>query len=712
MKFITGRSGLVAAALCAMAVAGCDSIKDVRDEPYTALPTPTVVVQGKITGLSTRRFLTLQNNGNGDLAKSFIATPGTQMTPFTFGAVPVGTPYKIEVKAQPFGQICEVNDGEGTVTSAEAMNITVECGPDPDVERYDVRVSTPLAFENAAGAKVTLTTEDGVFDATPVPGQGFVLFPDALLDVPPTQPLIVWTLTATTTEGSTPTRPVVNRCAMTNPTNPLYPLGHPQFNQPMPPTDDVINPAVGLCEFSIGGNVVYSTPTGGSAQAMPGGSGVTLELRDVTGAAVADPVTVTSYSAPDNAFTLTNTARSNQFGVYDVVVTSHPAGHHCVVSNGGGHSVYVTAITSNPENITATGSTTRPALNVYCRAVPTGANVLSGTYRLITSTTTVGANPPVTAKWTTNPAEDNRQVSSNILTFFDDGSFLYGTHAGSGSTVSAHIEHGFYDYNPDTGTLRFTIHTDTNTSTTFNGTVFNTGTTNIPLAGLSATPGIVTVGSGSTAVRTATMTGVQRGTEDGQRTLAGTFVSGANSWYFGMTEPESIDNQMTGAWITQDHRRFWVYDFNTTYGYHAGVNGGAPNLQNACYPLDDFRASTGFYSRRGSSTGCYPFNRPAAGAFFLFTTTESVDFAGNGGVALLPGFVGRIPGGQTAFDARSPSPIYFHIAPAATFFSTASPDYFPEVPTGWCNSEILGLRATLHAKAIDSPVYFCRTRAN
>ena len=68
---------------------------------------------------------------------------------------------------------------------------------------------------------------------------------------------------------------------------------------------------------------------------------------------------------------------------------------------------------------------------------------------------------------------------------------------------------------------------------------------------------------------------------------------------------------MTGAWISQDHRRFWVWDYLTNYGMHVGVLGGAPSVNDACFTMLDVRASYGIYTRRGSNTGCYPLDRPA-----------------------------------------------------------------------------------------------------
>jgi hypothetical protein len=175
-----------------------------------------------------------------------------------------------------------------------------------------------------------------------------------------------------------------------------------------------------------------------------------------------------------------------------------------------------------------------------------------------------------------------------------------------------------------------------------------------------------------------------------------------------MVEPQTVAGQMTGTWVSQDHRRQWIYDFNTTLGFHTGVNGGAANMQDGCFTLDDYTATSGFYTRRGGLTGCLD-------AVSLPAGIGTVDFQ-SPTLANTPGFVGRVPGSETAFDGRSPSPIYFQVGPPGTFFSLASPAYFPvpvgAAPMSWCTTDVLGIRASLHGVAINTPVYFCRERAN
>src|SRR5690606_6763768 len=99
---------------------------------------------------------------------------------------------------------------------------------------------------------------------------------------------------------------------------------------------------------------------------------------------------------------------------------------------------------------------------------------------------------------------------------------------------------------------------------------------------------------------------------------------------------------------------------------------------------------------------------------------------GSGTAAVLPDYIGRIPGGQTAADGRSPSPTLFLIAPAAQFASKVAEVYYRDVGqsaslyfddlatfgsfTDWCPTEILGIRTSLNGSPINYPVYLCRNR--
>src|SRR6187399_2287943 len=104
------RSRLLAAALCAVALVGCNAVEEVREAPFIPVAPEGVVLQGKVTGsLGNKRSLTLMNNGNSTGAISVSATLGTNYTPFNFGIVPVGSAYNVTVKANPFGKVCTVS---------------------------------------------------------------------------------------------------------------------------------------------------------------------------------------------------------------------------------------------------------------------------------------------------------------------------------------------------------------------------------------------------------------------------------------------------------------------------------------------------------------------------------------------------------------------------------------------------------------------------
>src|SRR5690606_35456201 len=135
MKSTIGNSTLLAAALCVTALAGCDSIKDVRDEPITTVPPKQVVLQGTINALGSRRPVKLQNNGDSAGALEFFGAFGATLSPFSFGAYALGTPFDITVQTQPYGNSCTVVDGTGTV-GPETAPVSVNCENDDSVTRY------------------------------------------------------------------------------------------------------------------------------------------------------------------------------------------------------------------------------------------------------------------------------------------------------------------------------------------------------------------------------------------------------------------------------------------------------------------------------------------------------------------------------------------------------------------------------------------------
>lgn len=834
--------GLWALACCVIALAACDSVRDVRSKPATELPKERVVLKGVINGLGGGRAITLRYSPTAEVesflgADPSVPTAAPVQVPFSFGSLEVGLQYNVEVVAQPFGKECQpVSGSSGTLTASQETQVVIECAP--NIPRSDVIValpSNPALFSALPGAKVTLYTGEWMQERAVSPGDPTVIFEDSVFSVtvPVTNPNtgVVTQVAAGTPLTYTVSASFVDedgnesRCLVNNPTG-----SNPMTNVTNVTVGTSVATTVPACQFTMSGSVAYSAPPGGTPEtgAIPGG--LLLEVRDMQGV-----VKATQEVDQYGNFTVGGTTSpqlfpSNVKSVYDIVVARQPVGRTCVVGDGGAASFYRTG-TINPTNITPVAAAAvvppgSPAgrawgsrLNVFCRTVPASANVLTGTYRLTSSTwkaaaPTPGNSPaPITAVFDGYDWTVQNVGSSNMMTFFADGTFLYGTHAYiSGSLpdntnaapYSTQVEHGFYDYDPVAGTILFTLITDTNPTALYPTAysaiptvVWNAARTGTP--GLSAAPAPIasataTAGAGI-GIWTAVMNNVQRtqvafgrGRNPAQMLsrITGTF-GGANpdaarlDWE--LTEPQSLTSEMTGTWASRDNRRFWVWDYLTYYGTHVGVAGGAPSMNDSCFTVSKVDAPFGVYTRRASNTGCYAYNRPARGAAYLFGVAESIDFHvsdttlstntvvgvaplavgippplpppppppapppqphplgyaapvsssrlvpqfGTNALAVLPGFAGRIPGGQAANDARTPSPVVYGIAPASTFASEIATTFFDEIGqpasryfdnldevgpfTDWCDTEILAVRATLNGEPLNSPVYFCRTRA-
>jgi hypothetical protein len=141
-------------------------------------------------------------------------------------------------------------------------------------------------------------------------------------------------------------------------------------------------------------------------------------------------------------------------------------------------------------------------------------------------------------------------------------------------------------------------------------------------------------------------------------------VPTSSTWTF--TEPDQLPGTMTGAWVSEDHRRFWVFDHDNYSGMHAGVNGPI-NVQDGCFVFGDPMASSSYYTRRGGSTGCMTSTGQSTGGrgqrFFEYYETgfAGIIFTASGGEP--PGFFGMFPGAVSAADGRPPSPNMFTIIP-------------------------------------------------
>jgi hypothetical protein len=811
-------SKILAAAICGVVLAGCNAVEDVQEGPTATLPKSTVVLAGTIKGLGSRRSIVIVNNGDNNSALGAIApvptvpidsTDGSAtftgdtavVTPFTFGSLPEGSPYNVTVRTQPYGRTCTVANGTGVLNRATPPKVEITCSPS-GISRYNLTVALNPAFSSSQGAKVQLTTEEAIYQGVPAPGATSITFTSVLFNGasppgPTGSPAFNWTVTASNSVGGT-----TNRCPVSGPTG-------------SNPTTHVTTPSVGACSFTVGGNVSFSVPPGPATPAgaqVIGAGGLTVELRSGQGEVKASATIPagTSIAAPFSfTFNQPGTSTPLQFSsntasVFDVAVSSHPAGQTCILADGGFASVYNALVNGVPNNVTGTGWTSTggtPSLTtapvagtrilVWCRAKPTGTGIVSGTFRLMKQTAIIGNitttktrtgaatstitsvttgptySQPILAEY--RPFDTSRQNSASnaVITFFDDGTFLYAQH-----NSGTNLEHGFYLYDSVARTLQFTLHTDTSAGTTFNFTVAAAAPTiatgsNTP--GINAMPGPVVpspLPAFPAAQRHQTMCNVSI-SSGYPRTISGRFggyptalsgcvagtppttptapadpaaplpgapptttTAASNNGVqmdWELTEPRTVPNQMTGAWITRDHREFWIFDSLTFYGMHAGVNGGAANLQSACFTLEDALAASSFLTRRGSVNGCYAWNNPAAGQFYIFTTAEAVNTSPGAGT--FPNFVGLFPGGATAIDGRSPSPIPFHVGPAATWFSTVPANFVQFFPTqvsfdSWCSgtssignpAEVLGVRATLNGEPVTSPlvpilntpVYFCR----
>jgi hypothetical protein len=727
MKAMISGPGFLAVALCGLVLAGCDSIKDVRSEPSTDLPPQKVVLQGTIRGIGSRRPITLQNNSDVAGARAFFGNFNEPVSPFSFGTVNAGSPYNITVKSQPFGKICAVSNGSGTAGAAGAAPITVDCVNDPAVERY------PLTVDTSVGAglpnfKVTLSTEDGVreMDAT---GLNTVTFEDAIFNSQLSLPVFGYKVSATTDEtiGGTTT---THNCAFTRKTGGGFPP--PQVfsigGRNVDANDQSVLPtgpatvAVNSCEFTVTANVQYNgTPT----QSMPTG-GMQLALRNNLTGVDEQLLDVSSYGTTNLSFP--TPVRSNAKAIYELVVSRQPAGHHCVVSGTVSFFSMIVNTVSGSSLTVPTGSAVLlidpdnpqwwafTGRNVRCRAIPAPANQLTGTYQV---------DRPLQAVDSTSTAAPARPRL--FLTFFADGTFLNAVNHTRISTcsdlamfppsppttacdgpedlgrvvsislfnsnlnTSGGVVHGFYAYDPVAHTIAFTAFTASN----INPSNF----------GLNGMPGYTTAGPPTAPVGAVTATNVVKtpppastlklrfsGNRPGQ-SLGSPAGSTTQAEVWSMTEPDSRPGELTGTWVSTDHRRMFAYNDNEIFGIHIGVN-GLPNLQDTCYILDESSTPAGgkFVRHSGSSGNCSPggegFGRDLP--FFQFGgTTQSAPHEP-------PGLNSRLPGSRAQYDLRPTPPDTFSVTPGIG----GAPD-------------VLTVQATQNNGDPDGqPVSFLRERAN
>jgi hypothetical protein len=597
----------VAAAVCGSLLWGCDAAKDVVELPPEAFPAQNAVLQGTIAGLGTRRPVVLQYNGQDVCVDSqsmpsvagvpcrFFGIEGQAVSTFSFGSLPVGTAYHITVQAQPFGKLCSVANATG-VLGAASIPPAVTCVNDPAVPRYAVTVNIAPAVAAIPSARVILSTEEGVQERSAF-GATSLTFNEVLFDSQTSLPIFKWFVTAVSLEGST-----VNNCNVTGGTNESFNTAGQDTT--VPPTGPVGNVQVTLCSFTVNATVAYQAAAGQPALAMPPG-GMELALRRSRTGVNERTVQVDTFSTASFPDVL-----SNRDAIFELAVTRQPAGMTCVVGSSSQHQWGSAVMLLDPLDANrARNHGWAINRNVRCRAHPAPESRLRGTYRLSTVAAT-GTGTTVTP-------------TRNFLSFFDDGTYLYGHHAtGAVCSTACGVEQGFYVHNPALGTIAFNPTTDT------------TGA-----SGLS-------VISGGVAVATP-LTNVQRISGPTARIDAN---FGTASWR--LLEPASVPGQMAGTWATTDHRRVWVFDASTYNGFHAGVN-GLGNAQDGCFNIEDVTAPAGYYTRRGNATTC----ELGAGYFTL-------DVPSAGTVPRDPeGFTGKWPQSTSNSDGRPSSPVNYLIVP-------------------------------------------------
>ncbi|MDQ2640190.1 MAG: hypothetical protein M3Y79_06390 [Pseudomonadota bacterium] len=563
-------------------------------------PPQRLVLQGTITGLGSVRPLVLQYNGQDECLDSsdssrkipcrFLGVLGQAVSTFSFGSLPTGTVYNITVKVQPFGKICTVQNATGTLTLTSAVP-AITCVNDPAVPRYPVTVTIDPAVAATPDVRVKLSTEEGVQER-PATGETTLTFPDAIFNSQSDLPIFKWFVTATTTAGST-----VNNCNVANGTNESFTAGQDVTQPPTGPADNV---QVTLCSFTVTASVAYQAAAGQPALAMPGG-GMALGLRRSRTGEIERTAELADFSTAQ----FTNVP-SNRDAMHELVITRHPQGMTCLVGSASQYQWGSAVLLLNPQDANRSPSHGWVInRNVRCRSNPATGAQLVGSYRI----SIVG--------------DAGVQPTRNFLTFFDDGTYLYGHHAiGTNCGIGCGVEQGFYVYDSAAGSIGFNPVTDT------------TGTT-----GLSTT---------STGVAVATpLTNVQRTPGPAARIDA---TVGSVTWR--LLEPEQVAGQMAGAWATADHRRVWIYEAGTYNGFHAGVN-GLGNAQDGCYNIETLTALSGFYTRRGNGTTC-----ELGPGYFTLDVPNILT------VPRFPeGFIGKWPQSTSNADGRPSSPVNFDIVP-------------------------------------------------
>lgn len=670
MKFMKSRTKLLAAVMCGAALAGCNAIESVDDSAVIPTPPNTVVINGQISGLSATRpielTMALTNNGVNNTSRVY-SVRGTNV--LRFGAVNVGANYAITITKTPFNRTCTIENGSGTATGAEINNVTVTCVPNSTpTYTLTATIAAGLVAAPPAGFKVTLTTEEGSETITPTAGQTSVTFTLPIIYPGANPPAFDYRVTATNTVGGT-----TNNCVVSAGTGSL---GSGSGN--------ITGVQVTGCLFTFSAAATYSTTpacasnpasttnqgctpaiVAGTASPM-GTGGLQLGLKKVSTGVIVDAPLITAYSTTPVAFP--GTYASNTDALYEVVVRSHPAGQHCIVLNGG-----MAQLTIPTAPATSIGNV---VVQVRCRDLPATANQLRGVYQL---------NPPAinNSNGEANPLPLGQ--TRNFLTFFPNGTFIYGTHP---STALAGVEYGFYNYISGSQVLQFTIHTDTNGTTANNFDHGLSGRSGFAGGAVSATSVVRTAGSLTVPATLSMRFGLATPIPVAPATTPAANLNPVLTF----AEPINTLGEIQGTWVTADGKRVFVYNKTTFYGFHAGVN-GAPNLQDACFTILNAAAPESFYTRRGGDTGCMtatanPADDRADGRVATGTVDVPNATTTNTTAPLINGFAGRLPGSISNAVIAPGSPVRYSVTAGA-------PD-------------TLVLQDTLNDNPVGDPVTFTR----
>lgn len=429
MNSILGPTRLAAIALGAIALVGCDAIKNVEEEDFSSLPTPGVVLRGQVTGLSSSPVeLTATYTAAADYVgpspQGTIVRTVTKDGGVSFAAIPRNSQYTVTVTQLPIGKLCQVANGSGTA-QADVNVVTVTCAPDPDAPTYTVSGSVVGLAGNANGLQLLLSSPVGEETIDVAAGATSFAFTSELLTDFDYE---VTVKTSPTVSAGGP--PTTHNCTVRNGSGTVV-------------ADDIADVEV-ACGFPVGGSVTL----------MAAALGAGLKLQLAPPGAAPEVVDVTAAGE----FGFDALLPSHAFAVYGVSIAQQPAGQACIIGNAG--SVPMTSIPLAEAAATA--------LQVYCKDLPGGpfsGAALTGTYQL--------------------------DSGRDFVTFFPDGTFLLGSN--SATAPERGVEHGFYFYgNFGPGTLWFFVATDTNGSgrgfsqypaTDFFGTTYVAGAVTTAAAG-------------------------------------------------------------------------------------------------------------------------------------------------------------------------------------------------------------------------------------